>query len=275
MRRVRVGLTVFLGWAALATLAWAQEPKPAAQPRAASTAPAPADAASSWRAGNEAFGRGEFAQAVELYLRALGQEGGQASGSGHYNLATAYYRLGRLGEAVLHFEKALKRSPRMEDAKHNLAIARRTLELDKAMVELAIPTDGFWKRFGRSFTVGEAAIVFLILYYLFFAVVIARRFFEGTTRAALTVSAIVAAVLASSSGGLFAYRLYVNERVQQGIILEPKTSLMEPRGGEWKSVRTLPQGLRVRVESRNESWVKVRVPNGLTGFVKRAQLGEI
>ena len=245
------------------------------QSASAATAPvAPADAQRSWRAGGEAFGRGQFAQAVELYLRAMGEQGGRSSADGHYNLATAYYRLGRMGEAILHFEKALKRSPRMDDAKHNLAIARRTLELDKAMQEMAIPVEGFWKRFGRAFTAGEAALVFLILYYLFFGVVIARRFFEGTARAALTVAAIVTVVFAMSSGGLFAYRLYASERVREGIILE-KTALMEPQRGEWKSLRALPQGLRVRVESRNESWVKVRVPNGLVGFVKHAQLGEI
>lgn len=270
---------VALAWAA--GLAHAQSvPTPTPAPTATTPANAPisaahTDSASAWRAGNEAFRASQFANAVLHYRRALSLEGERASAAGHYNLGTAYYRLGRFGEAILHLQKALRLSPRMSRARANLAIVERHVELDKGMQEIGIAPLGFGARFVHSFTAHEAAIVFLAIYYAFFGLLLGRRFAGGTLRAALTVGTIVFSVLTLGSGGLFAYRAYQDERAREAVVLEAKAPLMEPHRGEWKSVRALPLGLRVRIESQNEQWVKIRLRNGLSGYVKNAQVGAI
>lgn len=243
-------------------------------PTVAVPAPSAGNAPESWRLGNEAFQRGQFAQAIDRYQRAI--VAGGESADGYYNLGTAYYRLGRHGQAVLYLEKSLALSPRAGDARANLAIVRRHLDLDKQMQELGIASEGFWRRFGRSFTLDEVAIGFLSLYFLFFGALIGRRFVAaGTARSLLTLGAVLLITLTTLAGSFFAYRLYRQERAREGIVLEAKTPLMEPQGGSWKSVRALPEGLRVRIESHNDRWVQIRLPNGLSGYVKTAQLGAI
>jgi pentatricopeptide repeat protein len=69
----------------------------------------------------EYYRNGEFDKAIEIYeeLRNEGYEGTSL----YFNLANSYYRIGRLGYAILNFERALDISPTDEDVKHNLAFA--------------------------------------------------------------------------------------------------------------------------------------------------------
>ena len=50
---------------------------------------------------------------------------------------------------------------------------------------------------------------------------------------------------------------------------------MEPHAGAWKSVRSLPEGLRVRILARSEKWVEIQLSGGLSGYVREGQVGAI
>ena len=50
--------------------------------------------------------------------------GGAASADVQYNLGNAYFRAGRLGRAMLAYERALALDPGMDDARYNLDVAR-------------------------------------------------------------------------------------------------------------------------------------------------------
>ena len=67
------------------------------------------------------YRNGEFDKAIKIYedLRSEGYEGTSL----YFNLANTYYRIGKLGYAILNYERALKNSPSDEDVKHNLAFA--------------------------------------------------------------------------------------------------------------------------------------------------------
>ena len=50
-------------------------------------------------------------------------ESGLESGELHYNLGNAWFRLGELGPAILHYERARRSMPRDDDLAANLALA--------------------------------------------------------------------------------------------------------------------------------------------------------
>ena len=72
--------------------------------------------------GNRRYREGDYAGAVELYGRIL--ESGVESGELHYNLGNAWFRLGELGPAILHYERARRIMPRDDDLGTNLELAR-------------------------------------------------------------------------------------------------------------------------------------------------------
>ena len=86
--------------------------------------------------GNRLYQEGDFAGAVELYERIL--ESGVESGELHYNLGNAWFRLGEIGPAVLHYERARRMMPRDDDLRANLELAR-SLTVDEIT-----PLPGFW-----------------------------------------------------------------------------------------------------------------------------------
>ena len=70
---------------------------------------------------NHAYSLGDYEEAATLYRQCL--EAAQ-SAAVHYNLANAYTKLSRIGEAVLHFEKALVLEPAHAEARANLTFIR-------------------------------------------------------------------------------------------------------------------------------------------------------
>jgi tetratricopeptide (TPR) repeat protein len=224
--------------------------------------------------GSEAYRNGRFPEAVDRYQRALREAPGSADL--WFNLGNAYYRSGKSGQAAMCYEKALALDPHHEDARANLGIVHRRVGLEKARQELGLPNEGFWARLARRIAPDEVAIAFLALYYAFFGALVWRHFLRpGTARSLLGLSALLLFAVNVALGGFFAYRVYRQERVAEGVILEPKVSLMQPAAGSWKSVRSLPEALRVRILSRNEGWVEIRLPGGLSGYVREAQIGTL
>ena len=85
-----------------------------------------------WKRGNDAYFHGDFAAAIAAYEQLDRQE--VVARDLYYNLGVAHFRQGNLGRAIWSFERALGVDPEDEDARFNLAQARKLAErrvLDK------------------------------------------------------------------------------------------------------------------------------------------------
>ena len=72
---------------------------------------------------NQAYSRGDYQQAINLYLEVAAEEG--VSGSLLYNLANSYAAAGQVGRAVLNYERALRLAPGNSDIQANLEQVRK------------------------------------------------------------------------------------------------------------------------------------------------------
>ena len=63
------------------------------------------------------YGKGNYQEAARQYLEAI--EHGHVNGHVHYNLGTAYYRLGEFGRAIAQYRKALELLPNDPDVLKN------------------------------------------------------------------------------------------------------------------------------------------------------------
>jgi hypothetical protein len=192
----------------------------------------------------------------------------------HYNLGCAYYRLGRLGPAIYHFEKTLAHSPSAEDARFNLETARAqaaTLVKD----ELRGATgEVWWMRLVGSLGPGTWAVMLLVLWWLTFGLLLLLRYVRpGPARAGLMVANAFVALLTLVCVVLALGRGYMDRGVSQGIVLPARVEVREGPGDGTKASFRLHAGFKVRLQARSDGWVRVRLPNGLEGWLPERQVG--
>ncbi|MGB3210657.1 MAG: tetratricopeptide repeat protein [Desulforhopalus sp.] len=76
-----------------------------------------------FREGNEAYSRGDYAQAISKYEQITATAG--YSPSVLYNLANSYAMSGKTGRAILNYERALRLSPSDSDIAGNLQLVKK------------------------------------------------------------------------------------------------------------------------------------------------------
>jgi tetratricopeptide (TPR) repeat protein len=192
----------------------------------------------------------------------------------HYNLGCAYFRLGRLGPAVYHFERALALDPGDEDARFNLETTRVQLTARVRDEIKGAAADPLWMRVVSLLGTRSATILFLALWWLGLGVLLALRFMaRGAGRAALIAGESFVAACTLVAALLLAGRIYLEERVVQAIVLPDRAAVREGPDASAKSSFAVHAGLRVRLQARDERWARIRLANGLEGWLPARDLG--
>ena len=115
------------------------------------------------------YRNGEFDKAIKIYedLRSEGYEGTSL----YFNLANTYYRIGKLGYAILNYERALKNSPSDEDVKHNLAFASLST-VDRIQPLPTFFIFEWWDSLLASLSVNGWTYITFFFYLLFMAMIV-------------------------------------------------------------------------------------------------------
>jgi len=232
------------------------------------------EAAELFRAGNEHYAAGEYEEAVRHYQQLLNQ--GFSSDAVHYNLGNALFKLGRLGPAIVQYEKAALLAPQDADIRANLDYAR-SLTLDKVSGSGAQTTEFFVERLLDMTTLDQDAVSFTVVYLIAGALVagwIVTRPGERLHRAiiwALPVAAVPLILLT----GILGVKLYRAGTLVHAIVLEQTLDVMSGPGDENTRLFTLHEGLKVRVRSQQGSWMLISLESGLNGWVPVSSIGTI
>lgn len=224
--------------------------------------------------GNRLYQEGDYAGAVELYERIL--ESGLESGELHYNLGNAWFRLGELGPAILHYERARRSMPRDDDLAANLELAR-SLTVDRVT-----PLPGFWlfrvarwwiDLLSRPALLGVVTLAWLVMMGALVVAVIGRGdSLLIWSRGAAAVAGIATLIFGLS---LMARELEVGMSDEAVIMAEEAAVHSAPSEDEELLIFTVHEGTKVRVERRSDAWVEVVLEDGKVGWVRSDRLSLI
>ncbi|MGE0560505.1 MAG: tetratricopeptide repeat protein [Flavobacteriales bacterium] len=214
---------------------------------------------------NTLYANGKYTEAAELYNTLIADD--YLSPEIYYNLGNAYFKLNQIPQAILNYERALKLKPDYEDAIFNLKQANfRTIDKIDRLPELFIgnayknlvgsKTAGTW----AYFTVGLLAVALLLLvsYLLSSAVLIKKTGFYGGLL--FLLMGLFCWFMASENQNL------VNQQAEAIIFTETVTVKSEPNTNSQK-LFTLHEGTKVNVLEQNNTWVKIKLPNGNVGWL--------
>ncbi|HOX45002.1 MAG TPA: tetratricopeptide repeat protein [Myxococcota bacterium] len=250
-------------------------PAPAA-PETATAAPRAGDDQfqAIFQAGNQRYLTGDYAGAVAEYRKLL--DAGLVHPDVYFNLGNASYRAGAKGMAVLAYERALALEPGDAAVASNLAAVRREL-VDRVVM----PGDGgvgepLWHGFIRGLSLGRLTWLCLGLYWLGFGLLIARRLLaEGLLRRLLFWVNVPVLSLVVVLGGLLGSRVWLEERVHHAVVVAAAAPLREGPERSAKALMEIHEGLKVRLLSQVGDHVRVRLENGVEGFLLESQIGKI
>ena len=225
-----------------------------------------------WHRGNEAYLRGDYAGAVAAYEQL--QHQGLASADLEFNLGNAYFRKGAIGPAIWAFERALALDPGDEDARYNAEQARKLATArahDKIEGEDREPV---WIRVVTALGPSTETWLFVALYLGFFGALALALRAPAEARPVRGAAAAVLGAAALLAGALLFGRAQL-ERVPFGIVLPDALAVKEGADLNYRTSFDVHAGLRVRIVEQDGDWVRIRLANGLEGWVRAPDVGRL
>ena len=219
------------------------------------------------RKGGEAYYQNRLSEAADIYSRLIKE--GVVSGDLHYNLGNIAYREGKIGRAILHYERALRLMPRDSDLRANLSFVRR--KIGKSFV-----SDPLWERvaektfFWTDFvTLKEAFWIFNLLSGIFWLLAGMALL---TQRGGLKRTATIAGILWI----VFAPSVWLKQRGDEeggwAIVTASEIGVHPTFLERDKILQKIPEGSRVRLlagqEFSGEKWWMVGLNGRSRGWVE-------
>jgi len=217
--------------------------------------------------------RGEWKKAVPVYLEVAPHFATDLA----FNLGNAYYRQGNLGRAIWAYERAAALDPDDEDIGYNLKQAHKLADRRVRDKIEGADRDPLWMRVVVALSPGTETWLFVVLYLGFFAALAAlwiQRRRGDHARALLGATASILAAAAVLSGLLLAGRAAL-DRIPFGVILPDAVAVREGADTNYRTSFELHAGLRVRLLDRDQEWLRIRLPNGLEGWVREQDIGRL
>ncbi len=220
---------------------------------------------------NALYDEQRFDSASVLYSSAIQSEG--ESSVIYFNLGNSSYRMGRIGEAILYCEKALKFAPEDEDIIANIAFLQTQIVDEIPTVDSNPISDGIsylhllfpleiemWIVFALS--------IFFVLFVMF------ALFRSGSRRIWSIYIAGALFVVGLIVGGSAAFKIYRLETERFAIVLsETAEARSEPTGGQL--IFSVHEGTKLKINSAQGNWMFVSLPNGASGYIRANSVGEI
>jgi tetratricopeptide (TPR) repeat protein len=206
---------------------------------------------------DQAYSEGRYEEAAAGYQAVVGS--GHWNANVFYNLGNAYYRLGKFGQAIVNYERALALEPRHPEADANLRLARdeaRALELRKDLIE----------RYAGIVTVKQWSIAAAAGFWL--ALFVAAHLVFTRRRSAGRIS-LVALGLVLSAVSVFAIMSLENGTSGRALAIVTGQNVVAriATADSAQSVLALPAGSAIKVLSERGDWLYAALPNDQNGWI--------
>jgi tetratricopeptide (TPR) repeat protein len=227
----------------------------------------------SMKQANDFYRKGEFDKAIQIYeqLRNEGYEGTSL----FFNLGNSYYRIGKLGYAILNYERALKISPSDEDVKHNLAFANLST-VDKIQPLPTFFLFEWWESLLASLNVNgwtyASFIFYLILLFLIIFYFFAKTIFQQKI---ILFSSLGVLIILALTISLLVVKINREQTFIKGVIVEQSITVKSSPDQNSTDAFVIHEGLKVNMEDKLDQWTKIRLADGKVGWIENSSVVKI
>jgi len=223
-----------------------------------------------WQRGDQFYQQKEYDSAAYYFEQIAAQKPWNAEV--YYNLGNTYYRLNRMGPAILNYERALRINPEYKEAKDNLVLA-------KSRVSNRIQNNNviFFVLWFHFLTEATKATMWTILSLIAFLSVLGfslvRRLRKGLSSIPPQFTGILIITWAVLLTLAFAAS---NNKVnsERAVVMDNDTPLMNNQH-QGKPQILVPEGTTVELKGENNGWTEVQLPDGRTGWIQTSSIVKI
>ncbi len=221
------------------------------------------DANSTFFKAGENYNAGKYQEAAKLYESALNEK---QNGYLYYNLGNAYFKMNKLGLALLNYRRAQRLIPRFEDLISNLQYAR---EEAKDKIESKGYTQAkkrifFWY---YLFNKKELITAFLIINFIFFF--LAGIYIYAKTDV-LKWLMVVLAIVYFSLGASVLTRIYQESKITEGVVTAQEIAVRSGYGTNNVVLFKLHEGAEFMVKGIKADWFKIELADGKKGWIQNS-----
>lgn len=222
---------------------------------------------------NKLYHSKEYEKAIVLYNKIYNK--GYVSSSLFYNMGNAYYRIGKLGYAILYYEKANKIELNDEDIKFNLKIAKaKTIDKLDEVPKLFLTS--WWETIISLFNYSGWAVV-LILTWIFFLIslgvyILSRKllykkygfYFSSILFASLLLLTVIF------------YSSFTQEtNTNYGVLINEMTIVKQAPDLQSNDAFIIHEGIKFSLEDKVNDWTKIKLIDGKVGWIENSTFQKI
>lgn len=190
-----------------------------------------------------------------------------------YNIGNAYAKLNKIGYAMLYYEKALKlkQDKKIED---NINFLKLKM-LDKVEEEQTTPLRKTLEKIYKKLNIDNLLYPFSISFLLINLIITFYFLFPLKFPKNLLILSSFLVALFLITGILIFHFWYIEKNVHYGIIVYESIPVKSAPMEEATELFIVHEGLKVRVFEEVENWVRIALPNGMSGFLLKDSLAII
>lgn len=222
---------------------------------------------------NDYFQKGNYEEAIREYESII--KSGYVSPELYYNLGNAYYKTANIPASILNYERSLKLRPSDADAEFNLKIAN-SQTIDK--IE-PLPEAFYKKRINKwlmNTTPEHRLNGTLILLWICFALTAAWLFIP--VRWIKQVSFTLALMALAGSIASYSVAAWQQKRMHNesyAIIFQSNVYVRSSPDEKSASLFMLHGGTKVKLMDELSGWKRIRLPNGMEGWLPEMAVEKI
>ncbi|MGE0267743.1 MAG: SH3 domain-containing protein [Candidatus Omnitrophota bacterium] len=218
--------------------------------------------------GNQAYKEGNYEKAIEDYQSII--QGQIESGQVYYNLGNAYFKSGKLGYAVLNYQRAKRLIPRDSDLIFNLDYAQSLIRKTNSE-EKGNFLDVLIQGHINFYTVDEMVLIMTVLTALVSFFHLLSKFCKWKNFVSKGIRGTLLILVLVNAAGLY-FKISIQSNL--AIMVRPAKANFEPNKTAVSHFE-LSEGVPIKVVQEKDGWIKIRRADGRFGWVEKTSLEKI
>jgi tetratricopeptide (TPR) repeat protein len=214
---------------------------------------------------NSLYEQREYEKASDEYAKILNIDA--ESGPLYFNIGNTFFKMGKIGYAILAYKKAQRLMPGDSDLKSNLAYAESLTE-DSALQALPQNRITWLFKFPfREYSLNTVSIILIVLYLMLIALFLIG-IINPVFKRRMTILFYPVLIGFLLTLGAFSIRYYDEEILNHGVVVAKEAECKYEPIDKSNNYFTLKEGQEVLVLNTRNGWRRIRRLDGKLAWVK-------